>query len=178
MTAIYYDTEFLEDGHTIELISIGMVTERGAEYYAVNADMPVKKIKKHPWLSKHVWPQLPRLHGDARIHLGDPLDKHHPAVKPKAQIAAEVRTFITAITDPQLWAWYAAYDHVALAQLFGSMVNLPVGIPMWTNDLRQEMRRLGDPRMPEQPAGEHNALEDARFNLVRHQHLAKLEAGQ
>ena len=32
---IFYDTEFLEDGKTIDLISIGMVAEDGREYYAV-----------------------------------------------------------------------------------------------------------------------------------------------
>ena len=35
MTAIDYDFEFLEDGSTIEPISIGMVCEDGREYYAV-----------------------------------------------------------------------------------------------------------------------------------------------
>lgn len=28
----FYDTEFIEDGHTIELISIGVVAEDGREY--------------------------------------------------------------------------------------------------------------------------------------------------
>ena len=31
----FYDTEFLEDGETIDLISIGIVAEDGREYYAV-----------------------------------------------------------------------------------------------------------------------------------------------
>ena len=38
MTIYCYDTEFLDDGNTIELISIGIVCEDGREYYAVNAD--------------------------------------------------------------------------------------------------------------------------------------------
>lgn len=32
----FYDTEFIDDGRTIELISIGMVSEDGREYYAVS----------------------------------------------------------------------------------------------------------------------------------------------
>ena len=32
----FYDTEFIEDGSTIELISIGVVAEDGREYYAVS----------------------------------------------------------------------------------------------------------------------------------------------
>ena len=30
----FYDTEFIDDGHTINLISIGIVAEDGHEYYA------------------------------------------------------------------------------------------------------------------------------------------------
>ena len=37
MTKVFYDTEFLEDGSTVKLISIGMVRDSdGAEYYAVS----------------------------------------------------------------------------------------------------------------------------------------------
>lgn len=179
MTRIFYDTEFIEDGHTIRLISIGMVRESdGAELYLVNRDMSVERIKKHPFLSKHVWPSLPRHHGDARNRFGDVLNKADRAVHSRREIAARVRRFITDTPDPQLWAWYGAYDHVVLAQLFGSMADLPTGIPMWTNDIQQEAQRLGNPQMPEQPSGAHNALADARHNLVRAQFLDALAATQ
>jgi hypothetical protein len=164
MTAIYYDTEFLENGRTIELISIGMVREDGAEYYAVSQEMPFGAISQHAWLMQHVMPSLP-----VRTGYSNPWDPAHPDfrhVKPRKQIASEVSRFITEVTDPQLWAWYGAYDHVALCQLWGRMIDLPTGVPMHTNDLKQEAVRLGNPRMPEQAGGMHNALEDARHNLV------------
>lgn len=56
---IYYDTEFLEDGATISLISIGMVAEDGREYYAINHDAPWERISKHTWLMSNVVPGLP-----------------------------------------------------------------------------------------------------------------------
>ena len=167
---IYYDTEFLEDGRTIELISIGMVAEDGREYYAVNRDMPHKRIARHDWLMANVVPGLPRLHGDARMHAGrrNPLalDWHHPDLKRRAQIADEVREFIQATPDVELWAWYGAYDHVALCQLWGSMIDLPDGVPMYTHDLKQEHDRVGAPPMPQQAEGLHNALADARHVKV------------
>jgi 3' exoribonuclease, RNase T-like len=43
---IFYDTEFIEDGRTIDLISIGMVAEDGREYYAVNRDMIVRRLEQ------------------------------------------------------------------------------------------------------------------------------------
>ncbi|WP_432137622.1 3'-5' exoribonuclease domain-containing protein [Streptomyces sp. bgisy154] len=179
---IFYDTEFLEDGRTIELISIGMVAEDGREYYAVSRRLTARtwrgwqlrrRLRKHTWLMANVVPHLPQPHGDWRNHMPhDWLFNYlDPAVRKHKRIAREVAEFIQNTPDPQLWAWYGAYDHVALAQLFGRMIDLPDGVPMWTNDLKQEAVRLGDPGLPEQSAGAHNALADARHNLVRAQHL-------
>jgi len=166
MTSIAYDTEFLEDGKTIELISIGMVREDGNEYYAVSLDMPLDRIEAHQWLRANVVPSLP-LRGGAPL-LWDRGHRDFRHVKTRAQIAREVRDFILGVPDPQLWAWYSSYDHVALAQLFGPMISLPDGIPMWTNDLRQEAERLGNPALPALAGGaQHNALHDAREVAAR-----------
>jgi hypothetical protein len=162
---IFYDTEFIEDGKTIELISIGMVAEDGRELYAVNADAPWKRITKHEWLMANVVPHLPQPHGDwiRQMPKSWLIDFHNPCVKRKSAIADEVRAFVQATPDAELWAWYGAYDHVAYAQLFGRMIDLPDGFPMWTNDLRQEVQRRGNPALPKQESAEHNALADARW---------------
>lgn len=39
----------------------------------------------------------------------------------------------------ELYGYYSAYDHVALCWLFGKMVDLPTGFPMYTIDLKQEL---------------------------------------
>lgn len=193
MTRVFYDLEFLEDGRTIELISIGMCTDDGREYYAVNGDLdhhthrdpylrgisvgktPWERIVEHDWLVRNVVPHLPiagrpaatlgSVFGGKATARGVELDHTDTTVKPRQVIANEVRDFIQAAgPDVELWAWYGAYDHVGLCQLWGPMVELPTGVPMWTNDLRQERRRLGEPEMPRQADGEHNALADARHN--------------
>lgn len=186
----FYDTEFFENGKTIELISIGIVAEDGREYYAVNSDMPDSDaIGGWKWICENVINQLPLVNGLHR-HTGTrryywALDHSSTLVKPKWVIRNEVREFLlhgvedigagASIGDhPELWAWYAAYDHVVLAQLFGRMIDLPKGIPMWTNDLRQEVERLGNPGLPEQTDGEHNALADARHLKARFEYLAAL----
>lgn len=177
---VFYDTEFLENGRTIDLISIGMVSDDGREYYAVNAAAPMDRIRTEPWLMANVVPHLPLTPesqpalerylansiANHREAWSVELDVTRPAVKEPEEIADGVRDFLQAIDDVELWAWYAAYDHVVLAQLFGRMIDLPPGIPMWTNDLRQECHRLGNPPMPPQQTGEHNALADARHNRV------------
>lgn len=176
MSAIWYDTEFLEDGKTIELISIGMVREiDAAELYLVNADMPVRRIRKSSWLMANVVPHLPKAYGDWRNHMPKRwlFNYWDPCVKRRSEIADLVRDFILADPDPDLWAWYGAYDHVVLCQLWGAMVDLPTGIPMWTNDVQQEWHRQGDPEViPDQdPGGLHNALADARHCRALHEAL-------
>jgi hypothetical protein len=179
---IAYDLEFLEDGRTIELISIGLVAEDGREYYAVNYDIRFGRVKKHDWLLRNVVPSLPIT---GRTLLGKYL-AHHPnsypkpsidlvgldpadtRVKPIQVISNETRDFILAAPEPRLWAWYGAYDHVALCQLWGAMIDLPPGIPMWTHELKQFAEECGNPELPELPGRrEHNALSDAREVLYR-----------
>lgn len=39
----------------------------------------------------------------------------------------------------EFYGYYSAYDHVALCWLFGKMMDLPKGFPMYTRDLKQVM---------------------------------------
>lgn len=160
----FVDTEFIEDGKTIGLISIGIVAEDGRELYLVNRDAPWKRIEKDEWLMANVVAKLPQPHGIRERHLPKSwlIDFDNPAVQDRSVIAIAVKQFLQTTPDVELWADYAAYDHVVLCQLFGRMIDLPSGVPMFTNDLQQELRRLGNPPLPEQAAGAHNALDDAR----------------
>lgn len=162
---ITYDCEFLEDGKTIDLISIGLVRGDGKELYAVNANCNWDAIIKNWWLRDNVVPSLPLD--------GTELDCYSPLVMPKPLIAMLVKQFILEVTPVELWAYYSAYDHVALCQLWGRMIDLPPCVPMYTHDLKCEMMRPEKEGLyiPPQPSGNHNALEDARYNLVRAKYL-------
>ncbi|WP_082697922.1 3'-5' exoribonuclease [Arthrobacter sp. EpRS71] len=153
----FYDTEFHENGHTIDLISIGIIAEDGREYYAINANAQWRIINQHPWLSENVVPHLP--------------EPSSPEWKMKWQIRDEVAAFFAGDDSAQLWAWYGAYDHVALAQLFGTMMDLPKGIPMYTNDVRSLVDFTGIDKLPKQSGTEHHALADARHVKRMHDHI-------
>jgi len=173
---ICYDTEFIEDGRTIDLISIGMIAEDGRELYLINSDPRViSRAIEHDWLRENVVPSLPvKLSGIGLLWDWDQDHPDWPAVKMRERIAVEAQRFILAAPDPSLWAWYGAYDHVALCQLWGRMIDLPKGCPMWTNDLKQEAERLGNPALPSLSAiTEHNALDDAREVAFRLKWLRK-----
>lgn len=152
----FYDCEFIEDGRLIDLVSIGVVDERGREYYAVSTQFD--ESRAGAWVRKHVLDKLP-----------SPADK---VWRSRDRIREELLEFLTEplrggeADELELWAWYAAYDHVALAQLWGSMPALPREIPRFTKDLRQLWDDAGRPALPV-VEGRHDALVDARHNLAR-----------
>jgi hypothetical protein len=163
----FYDCEFIEDGRLIDLVSIGVVDERGREFYAVSTEFDGSRAL--PWVRRHVLEKLPSP-GDA-------------AWRSRERIRDELHEFLTeplrtgANDNIELWAWYAAYDHVALAQLWGAMPALPREIPRFTKDLRQLWDDLGQPPLPGAAADRHDALVDARHNLARWRAMAKLRGG-
>jgi len=138
---IWFDTEFIEDGKTIDLLSIGMVREDGWRYYAEPIGTDLSRAS--PWVVKNV---LPHLSG-TKI--------------PRAQIASEIKAFVG--DKPEFWAYYADYDWVVLCQIFGTMMDLPIGWPMYCRDVKQLCDGLGNPKLPPNRGTEHNALADAKW---------------
>jgi len=53
---IWFDTEFIDDGKNIELLSIGMVREDGKTYYAEAKE--ADRSRATGWVSQNVLPQL------------------------------------------------------------------------------------------------------------------------
>ena len=148
----FYDCEFIEDGRTIDLVSIGIVDETGREFYAVSTEFDASRAIT--WVRRNVLAQLP-----------PPAD---PVWSSREQIRADLLAFLTAPGEEiELWAWMAGYDHVALAQLWGDMRALPRRLPRFTHELRQRWEYAGCPVLPEPPPDQHNAVVDARHNLVR-----------
>lgn len=155
----FYDTEFIEDGSTIQLVSIGIVAEDGREYYAVSTDFD--SASANAWVRENVLNKLP-----------SPQD---PVWKSNDTIRAEVFDFLTANSSrPELWAWVGAYDHVVLAQLWGDMAGLPRKLPRFTRELKQYWEMAGQPSLPETPSGNHDALVDARHNVEKFKACARV----
>ena len=152
---VFYDGEFSTTAPEIGLVSIGAVREDGAEFYGVSTEFD--PATAHPWVKRHVLPQLPA-QGDA-------------AWMTREQLRHGLLDFLG--DEPVLWAWYGAYDHVALCQLWGSMPELPRSIPRFTLDVRQLWEHLGRPPLPQQESGLHHALDDARHVRVRWEALAE-----
>lgn len=177
-TKIFYDTEFKEDGKTVDLISIGMVNyDTGAEFYAVSSEFDTRAVAKDKWLMDNVMSSIAHKQFVVQDWEGAPVLRDICPTGAVVMSRDEIRDGITEFvkgTWPEFWAWYGAYDHVALCQLWGRMIDLPKRMPMFTADLKQLHKAAGSPEMPKQPAGLHNALEDAKFNVVRYEFLKGL----
>jgi hypothetical protein len=173
----WLDTEFIEDGKTIDLVSIGVVSEDGRELYLQNSQCDFKKASD--WVRRNVLMNLQAFD----ISVWSPsttrtLDgRFEKPWADRASIANELRYFTRtspgnpSTETPEFWGYYADYDWVALCQLFGTMMDLPKGWPMFCMDIKQLCVERGDPRLPEQGKGEHHALADARWNREAWQFL-------
>jgi len=147
----FFDCEFIEDGRTIELLSIGAIRDDGLTYYAEIAE--TDRTRADDWVKENVLP-----------HLTGP-------VLPRAEIASSLLAF--AGNSPEWWAYYADYDWVALCQLYGRMIDLPAGWPMYCRDLKQLADECGNPDLKVIPmfGAEHNALSDAWWVRDAYQYL-------
>lgn len=210
----FYDCEFLEGTQdrriagiktglktkpTIDLISIGIVSELGREYYAISKDFNLKEawnrfdiedqtpFEKQPgfkgrkiyWIRNNVllpiWRELliiseelwysysskenyleflKNVNNGKSDHLFTYkslkrlIEKYG---KTNKEISEDIFSFCTGEDLPiekakfyevklpkcELYGYYSAYDHVTLCWLFGKMIDLPQGMPMYTIDLKQ-----------------------------------------
>ena len=148
----YIDTEFIESGASrpIDLLSVAIVCEDGRELYLEDKDAIT--VNANDWVRENV---LPHLQG--------------PRVS-RTEIAHRIRQFV-GIGTPEFWGYYADYDWVVFAQIFGTMMDLPKGWPMYCRDIKQLADSLGNPELPKQNSAEHHALNDAHWNRIAHDFL-------
>lgn len=262
---VFYDTEFLEGPQkkkflgfnigktapTIDLISIGMVNERGDEYYAVSKEFNVDEAWNRFQVEKNVNPDFNKKVYWIRENVLYPIfaemfQKENPEIwsedfgnmgnfmgyyerygiglkyfkellkihgKSRKSIANEVHGFcsddVLSIDKAKfynvqhktvdLYAYYGAYDHVALMWLFGIMMDKPKCLPMFSHDLKSIFQQIEDENVlktingnadgsPIQPPivplkyrdnyptqdNAHNALDDALWNKKLYEFLVEL----
>lgn len=215
----YYDIEFLEGTQTkrilgipygktpptIDLISIGIVSEDNRELYLISkdfnlreawdryqlkdtsipskADTPWSKSSQYKeyWIRENVLLPIYTQHitGDARNIFPFSYRTMKWIINQyghtNAEIAEKVYNFCSndyhkgnGLTfkqrkeyplynkfKPELYGYYADYDHVVLCFLFGTMRDLPEGFPWYTIDLKQML----DEKVVTQPIEFYRKLE-------------------
>lgn len=213
----FLDTEFLEGTQksiipfipnkpTIDLISIGIVSEDNREYYAVSKDFNIKEAwDRWQWEYIHYQPTSPPKGKRKQYWIRenvlytifvDLLDQDTPYIdsnrtlkeldnyarnrftykkfkylinkygKSNEEIAEDIKDFISqkqllntpaddfatheikatyegriktvknCFGSPEFYTYYGAYDWVVFCWLFGKMIDLPRGFPMFSKDLK------------------------------------------
>jgi len=269
MSRYFLDTEFHEYPkkrlfgkaiNTIDLISIGMVSEDGREYYAISKDFNLKDawnswqpksqrvsdtnfitIKEY-WLRENVLlPVLKDLMNLEHIDMfGTPIMEWEWETidtsikgmsyrylkrllkkygKSNKEIAEEIIKFTeprltgkVLLVDPpineydntpiEFYAYYADYDWVVFCWLFGRMIDLPDGFPMYCKDLKQIsdevyeekkksyygnskeqaikhsgvfLNKMSDHLDYPRQQNEHNALDDAKWDFELYKFLTGIK---
>jgi len=119
--------------------------------------------------------------------------------KTKKQIAEDIYDFCITYdstksvkeNNPEFYAYYADYDWVVFCWLFGRMIDLPKGFPMYCKDLKQildesavnysntrklepSLKLLKEHTKYPRQENEHNALADAKWNYELYKFLNRL----
>lgn len=177
----FLNTKFIDTGSLVDLISIAIVAEDGRELYLQSCE-----FDRRLWVRKDVLDQLalcPHVHVRGKPSYMVDLAVHERGQctftsargtcgftpgcpwRTRDDIVLELLRFIRIDEEkPEIWGWCAGYDFVALCQLFGTMLDLPVGWPHYIRDLQYllDERGITDDKLPPQTGQAHNALADAR----------------
>lgn len=151
-----FDTEFIEDGDHLDLISIGIACEDGRSFYAESSE--VDWGRSSDWVLENVKPHLRG--GEAEM------------------TRAEIRDAIAVVVGddkPTFYAYYASTDWLCFYRLFGRLIDLPKGWPKICFDLKQWQLACGNPTLPPDPKDAHSALADAQWDLEVYRQLAALD---
>lgn len=188
----FFDTEFIENGTTIDLISIGILAEDGRTLYKQNSECVFSKASD--WVWRNVFPHL--LHFNLRGDRGcNPFtEKYDSGLATRTRTACivkseqpcpwatrrEIKESVLDFCDvekygtPEFWGYYADYDWVAFCQLFGTMMDLPPRFPMYCRDVKQFCDFRGNPEIPKPDVEIHHALMDAQWVQEAHKFLTEL----
>jgi hypothetical protein len=221
----FLDTEFIEGFHKpifgkrrhfIDLISIGIVDEKGNEFSSISSEYDYDKADK--WVKDNVILPLylETVHGDNR-NIYDVHNFHKHYGRTNKEIICDLVLWIyhdqyqywmdaTAEfiergikygwgkdLNHEFYAYYADYDWVLFCSLFGRMIDLPAGFPMYCKDLKQmvddkaydyinnpnkavhtfdnALSWVKNTRGYPKQKNEHTALDDAKWNFELYKFL-------
>lgn len=156
----FFDTEFHEDKHGVELISLAFVKENGEEYYAINKDYDQNRATD--WLKHNVI---------ARLEL---VKTEQPLYRSLSNIKKDLVDFCHDMDE--VWGYCAAYDWFLVARIMGGMLQKPAEWPFQPFDIEQARHEKGmwmQQLPPYHSNFTHNALHDARWTKNAYQAIHK-----
>lgn len=165
----YLDTEFMEDGTVIIPLSFGLITETGEAFYGVVLDSD--RNEANDWVAVNVLPYLDTVPPEVEADVVSLIECHGT----KDEVAEGLLNWVNSFGGvPEFWANYGAYDWVLLCQLYGPMIDLPEGWPMFVRDIQQ--KKTHPKQWLPRPRVAHHCLSDAISVKERWEYLEVLES--
>lgn len=150
----FIDTEFIEgftrplfgkSRHFIDLVSIAITAEDGSGLYLISSEYDYNRADQ--WVKDNVIKPLylQFVNGDMRNHFTVSNFHKHLGL-PNKVIAERIARFCECFRDQLFWrtsrpidfyGYYCDYDWVLFCSLFGKMIDLPKGFPMYCRDVKQ-----------------------------------------
>ena len=173
----FLDTEFIEKPNIIQLISVGIKCEDGRKYFALSSEYNYADADN--WVKENVLMQLYNQYVVSAKRLTYNLSNFHKHYGKKIkEIRQEILDFVGYPEyihgKPEFYGYFADYDWVVFCWIFGKMVDLPVGFPMYCKDLKQLLDESGKEKLPD-PKGEHSAIVDAEWNEKLYNYLMEIK---
>ena len=163
---IFFDTEFTGLHQQTTLISIGLVSEDGRNFYAECYDYDPAQL--NPWIAENVL---------AHLQFTDPAmqDKtwgdraSFRACCSVRDLPGMLRVWLHQFLAVEMWGDCCAYDWVLFCELFGGALSLPGQVSIYPRDLAMLLEQAGlDIDLGRRTfagrigAAQHHALADAR----------------
>lgn len=126
MNKIFLDTEFTGLHQKTTLISIGLVSECGREFYCELVDYDKSQVDE--WIQKNVIDNLLYPEGE-EIRLGtvEFYEKCH-FVSTKATLKEALINWFDTFNEVEIWSDCLAYDWVLFNGIFGHAFNIPKNV--------------------------------------------------
>lgn len=178
----FIDTEFIEGFHKpmfgkrrhfIDLISIGIVSEDNRGFYFISSEYNYNDADN--WVKENVIipAYLDAVKGDNKNRYS--ADTFHKTYgTPVSVICKRLMEWIGDDNNISFYGYYSDYDWVLFCSMFGRMIDLPKGFPMYCNDIKQIMHEKGvDSNHPDCPKQKNNhiSIHDAAWNKVAYEWL-------
>lgn len=132
---VFFDTEFSGLYKNTNLISIGLISEDGKQFYAEIEDEKLKNLDK--WIEENVLIHTVN-YGDALV-LDIVNDENDFYIGDKQSIAQELKEWFAQFDEVQLISDVCHYDMVLLIDLFGTAFDLPENVCAACHDINQDI---------------------------------------
>jgi len=175
-TKVFWDSEFTGLHQNTTLISIGLIAETGATFYAELTDYDSEQV--NGWIAENVISKLD-------LDGSNPHDMTQLLIKgDKNVVKSELERWFSQFESVEMWSDCLSYDWVLFCQLFGHAFNIPKNILYIPFDICTLFKAKGiDPDISRETfAGldiegeqqKHNAAWDAKVIKVCYEKLQSL----